>query len=86
MADKKKRFDVIFEGTGTTGPNMRNDIAVEWPCKRYWVVNVPWHGLLVFRIPLHQILTLVIAVPSFLLHFPLHWVHRIPVIPAVKQI
>src|SRR5210317_177205 len=31
MTDKKKRFDVIFEGTGTTGPNMRNDIAVEWP-------------------------------------------------------
>ncbi|MGI9366909.1 MAG: OsmC-related (seleno)protein [Rhizobiaceae bacterium] len=31
MSDKKKRFDVIFEGTGTTGPNMRNDIAVEWP-------------------------------------------------------
>ena len=26
-----KTFDVIFEGVGTTGPNMRNDIAVEWP-------------------------------------------------------
>ena len=31
MSNNKKRFDVIFEGVGTTGPNMRNDIAVEWP-------------------------------------------------------
>ena len=31
MSDKTKRFDVIFEGVGTTGANMRNDIAVEWP-------------------------------------------------------
>lgn len=32
MADQKtKKFDVIFEGVGTTGANMRNDISVEWP-------------------------------------------------------
>lgn len=31
MSDKKKQFDVIFEGVGTTGANMRNDISVEWP-------------------------------------------------------
>ncbi len=32
MSEKKtKSFDVIFEGVGTTGANMRNDIAVEWP-------------------------------------------------------
>ena len=28
---KTKTFDVIFEGVGTTGDNMRNDISVEWP-------------------------------------------------------
>ena len=28
---KTKTFDVIFEGVGTTGANMRNDISVEWP-------------------------------------------------------
>ncbi len=31
MSDDMKTFDVIFEGVGTTGPNMRNDISVEWP-------------------------------------------------------
>ena len=31
MAKETKRFDVIFEGVGTTGANMRNDISVEWP-------------------------------------------------------
>ena len=32
MSDPKtKKFDVIFEGVGTTGANMRNDISVEWP-------------------------------------------------------
>ena len=31
MSDDTKKFDVIFEGTGTTGLNMRNDISVEWP-------------------------------------------------------
>ena len=31
MSDKIKKFDVIFEGVGTTGANMRNDISVEWP-------------------------------------------------------
>ena len=29
--EKVSRFDVIFEGVGTTGKNMRNDISVEWP-------------------------------------------------------
>ena len=27
----KKRFDVVFEGTGRSSGKMRNDISVEWP-------------------------------------------------------
>lgn len=31
MSAKTKTFDVIFEGHGVTGANMRNDIKVDWP-------------------------------------------------------
>ena len=27
----KKRFDVVFEGVGTSSGKMRNDISVDWP-------------------------------------------------------
>ena len=46
--EQRKRFDVIFQGTGKSAGKMRNDISVEWPMmkERFELATDegPFHG------------------------------------------